>query len=295
MPSTVKVYRHGLSVGFASSKKPQPVQRGQVNGWSLDSSRSNTRFLWSVDQEKLTGVGIACTLTVRHCPPSHAEWKAKREAFIARQRRRGLIRLHWLTEMQWRGVPHLHICAYYDPDRLDIPLEFKGRLSPERFLQLVVPADWLTLTAEWGSGPGGQDAKPITDAEGWLEYLAKHGARGQVHYQRCKETLPDEWRGVTGRMWGKVGGWPTSEPIGLELDMPGFFRLRRLMRSYRVAKARVVSQARKRSRALLAARRCLRCSNPKAAPFRGVSGWVPESVSLAMVAFLAASGAVVQC
>lgn len=283
---TVRVYRHGLSGGVTGSHRRASTIRGECSGWSLASSRSNTRFLWSVRQDELTGVGVAFTLTVRDCPDSHADWRKVREAFVARQRRRGLVRLHWLTEMQARGVPHLHGVAFFDPDSIDC---LPGQLH------LVVQMDWIDLASRFGTNKAGQDGKPVTSVLGWLEYLAKHAARGVGHYQRCRETLPPQWQGRTGRMWGHVGEWPVDEPVGLSIDYAGFYRLRRLHRAYRLAKARALpsatpKQAQRRLRALRASRQCLRCVDAQVARFRGVSGWVPAEVSLRMVALLVSQG-----
>lgn len=208
-----------------------------------------------------------------------------REAFLARQRRRGLIRLHWLTEMQARGVPHLHGCAFFDPAGIDCT---QGQLP------LAVIADWLELASGFYTSLHAQDAKPILSVLGWLEYLSKHAARGARHYQRCRETLPVQWQGRTGRMWGHVGEWPTDDPVALTLDMAGFYRLRRLHRAYKLSTARALPQGRRKARAVRAARRSLQCANPDAAPFRGISGWIPQEVTLAMVGFLAGAGSWVE-
>ena len=68
------------------------------------------RFLYSVLTPELPvsaiGVpllGLSGSLTLRDCPPSHDDWKTLREALFFRLRRKGLYRLHWLTEWQKRG------------------------------------------------------------------------------------------------------------------------------------------------------------------------------------------------
>jgi hypothetical protein len=111
----IQVYRHGMTAGVPPSMPPSPThRRGDVQGWSKNATRSNTRFLYSVDETKLTGHGCAVTLTIRDCPPSAQDWKRLREALFVRLRRMGLVRAHWLTEWQRRGVPHLHGALWFD-------------------------------------------------------------------------------------------------------------------------------------------------------------------------------------
>ena len=86
---------------------------GRVKGWSKTASRNNTKFLRSVYVPDLSGAAVAFTLTIRDCPPTSDDWKILRETFIKRLRRAGMVRLHWLTEWQKRGVPHLHGIAYF--------------------------------------------------------------------------------------------------------------------------------------------------------------------------------------
>lgn len=297
MQSAIKVYRHGLAGGVACSSGPgeQAAKRGECSGWSVRSSKGNTRFLWSVIQDELTGIGVSASLTVKLCPESHADWAKARRSLIKRLERMGLIRLHWITEMQKRGYPHMHVMAYFDPEAC--PREWRD-LAPQYFCKMV-ESHWTAVASQWGSARWGQDSKPIFDPVGWLNYLAKHAARGAGHYQRCQETLPAAWQGVTGRMWGHVGDWPVQEPVGLELDWLGWFALRRMFRSYRVAKARSLPPE-KRGRSLRAARRCLTYHAPidlleggrSLAPgrTRGISGWIPERVTLRMVEHLTKVG-----
>ncbi len=287
--TAIRVYRHGVSGGVTSRGNSEPPKRGECSGWSIASSRSNTRFLWSVRQDELTGLGVSFSLTVRDCPSSHEDWAKARRALVKRMERRGLIRLHWLTEMQRRGVPHLHGMAFFEGARAPAPF---ADCAADYFRKMI-ESDWLAICSKWGARPSGQHTRAVFDVVGWSEYLAKHAARGAGHYQRCQETLPPSWQKLTGRMWGHTGDWPTDEPLGLELDWPGWFRFRRLLRAYRLSKARRLP-AGKRSYAVRGARRCLVCNNPAAARFRGVSGWIPADVSLSLVSYLASVGCEVE-
>lgn len=280
MTATLKVYPNGASAGVVPETIAGGI-RADVSGWSVQSSRSNTRFLYSVRAPELDGYGLALTLTVRECPPDHEAWKAAREALVRWMDRRGLMRLHWITEWQRRGVPHLHAAAWFRD-----PGDSEGRQR----LALLLMAAWLRITAGWWSAQRAQTVKPLGDELGWLMYLSKHAARGAAHYQRAAQGIPEGWQ-RTGRMWGYRGQWPRDEPLALDLDWPAFFRFRRLARSYAIAQARAVGKP----RMLRARRRMLRCPFPKAAPYRGVSQWIPRSVVLDMVAFLSREGAQVTC
>ena len=94
---------------------------------------------------------------------------------------------------------------------------------------------------------------------GWLQYLSKHAARGAAHYQRAQGSIPSGWEGMTGRMWGHLGDFPTHEPLGLELDDCGWFRFRRIVRGWRCAQAR--SERKVSPGRIKSARRMLCCSD----------------------------------
>lgn len=283
MASTLKVYPNGLTAGITPSHSVTPSGlKTDVKGWSLDSSRSNTRFLYSVRSEDLTGYGLALSLTVRECPETHDDWKKCREALVKQLVRLGMTRLHWLTEWQRRGFPHMHAAVWF-PD--------PGSDLERQRLALTILAAWLRITAAYRSLQRSQTVAPITDEIGWLQYLSKHAARGAAHYQRAAAGIPKGWI-KTGRMWGHRGEWPTDEPIALELsDWLSWFRFRRLCRSYRLSQAR--QQGKRLS--VRAARRMLRCTNDKVAAFRGVSGWIPRETVLAFLDYLSREGGEVAC
>lgn len=278
---TIKVYHHGATGGVAPMKNNhERAKRGDVGGWSASSTRSNTRFLYSVEHDKLTGVGFALSLTIRDCPESHEQWHKIRRAFLMRLSRMGLIRCHWLTEWQRRGCPHLHAAVWFEPHP-----KFEPHLQEAYFRFQIVTA-WLELTSElYGSGWYSQDVKEISDSLGWLKYLSKHASRGLGHYQRNPESIPQGWK-KTGRMWGKTGDWPTGEPIEFDLSMEAFWAYRRIVRAYRKSNART-SQNRFR---IVSARTMLKCHNPKQSAVRGVSEWLEESINLQIMHHLLESG-----
>jgi hypothetical protein len=259
------------------------AKRGEVGGWSEGASRRNVRFLYAIEETQLTDAGFAVTLTLRDCPPTAAKWHAMRRAWIRRMERAGMTRLHWVTEWQRRGVPHLHGAIFF----------------PENFSRSSVGAlaveAWLEVAAEFGVGARGQFVHEITGIVGWFQYLSKHAARGVAHYQRSAENIPAGWKSKTGRMWGHVGDWPQRPSIRFSLQDQhgdgGFFAYRRLARSWRVADARAKGD-RYRTRS---ARTMLRCEDRALSRVRGLSEWIPEAVSMGMLANLAARGFDVRC
>lgn len=271
----LKLYRNGGTAGCAPRHKPhESAPRSTVGGWSASSIRRNTTFLYSVDSRLLTGHGYAATLTTRLCPRTSDEWHTIRATLIKWLRRRGLVRLHWVIEWQRRGVPHFHI-AFWLPEPMsgDFLVEFHHY--------------WRKLTDHLESAIGSQHITPIDNATGWFQYVSKHAARGLGHYQRSPENVPPEWQGKTGRMWGKVGKWPTDDEIRLDVTGPSFHRYRRLARRWRVANARAdlraakTPEARRQAlRRITSARTMLSCSDPRLAFVRGVSEWIPLDVNL---------------
>ena len=104
------------------------------------ATRRNTRFLYSVQEDQLDGHGYAVTLTLKSCPPSSKDWHRIRRAWEMRMVRAGMIRLHWVTEWQRRGVPHLH-CAIWFPETT----------PPVQAMDSIVRA-WLLLGEPYGVG-----------------------------------------------------------------------------------------------------------------------------------------------
>lgn len=250
------------------------AKRGDVGGWSNASTRSNTRFLYSVDSDSLSGSGYALSLTIRDCPPTSDDWHRIRVAYFKRLRRLGLIRMHWLTEWQRRGVPHLHGAVWFGP-------EFHGNHLPS-----VLVEHWMFVARAYGAGRRGQHMARIDNAIGWFQYLSKHAVRGLFHYQRSPENVPESWRGKTGRMWGYLGDWQRKEAIEIRIDRAGFFAFRRIVQRWRVASARASGDARR----VRAARRMLQASKREIAEVRGVSEWIGTDEQNHILAWLAGQG-----
>jgi len=200
--------------------RPQP-KRQKCKGWTQNATRRNTDFLMSVESPKLTGHGLALSLTVKDCPDTPIDWQTVRTRFVKRLRRSGMIRLHWLTEWQRRQVPHLHLAVWFDRP-----------IDPR-----TVVRHWLESSKVHQPRAQGQHAAAITGPLGWFEYLAKHAARGVSHYQRSPELIPPGWQGNTGRVWGHVGHWPTAETKTLDVPEPVWHQFRRLSIRYQQGKA----------------------------------------------------------
>lgn len=288
-----------------SSSSHKREKRGKVTGWSSGAARRNVAFLRSVDERHLTGHGIAVTLTIRNCPDSIDAWRKLLNHWIIRQRRRGMLRIHWVMEFQRRGCPHLHCAIWYDDSSGFLDDFGAGAVQ-----------DWLDLAAFCGAGPKGQQWRPIEGAVGWFQYLAKHCGRGKQHYQRQQESLPAAWDS-SPRVWGHCGSWTLVEPAEGQLTTNQWYRLRRLVRSMRVSRARcavpgpgwdwprwiegltrreardlpipprILGKAgtplRVRLRHLVQARAMLKCGNRKLSEVRGISEWITETQQQALL------------
>lgn len=260
----VRVYRNGAVASGGSGENPDPPKRGECRGWTQAACRRNTQWLYSVDVAQLGGEGWAFTLTLRDCPPSPESWHRLRGAFVKRLRRLGVVRVHWVTEWQRRGVPHLHGVAYWD----------SGRAGPVELLRA-----WLQVADSYRPAPWAQHVIPITDALGWLKYCAKHASRGVGHYQRSRACMPPAWQGASGRVWGHIGAWPCVDPAAAELSRVEWYRLRRMVRGWRLADARRAGSRRR----IRSARRMLRCHHQVLSGLRGWSEWIPEPLMLRML------------
>lgn len=287
---TVTVYRHGTTAGMGNPKAEAP-DRGEVQGWTHSSISRNIRWLYSVDESALSGTGYAATLTVKDCPPTGADWAAMRRAFVMRMTRAGMIRMHWVTEWQGRGIPHTH-CALWFPE--GEPPDIIGA--------------WLAVSAEYGSLRQGQHVTAIYDAVGWNKYTSKHAARGLYHYQRNPQNVPDGWKGKSsGRVWGYLGDWATIPALKIELDTGGYHRYRRTVRAWRIAKDRLPGppiairdanglkvaelDGQPSGRAIKAARSMLRCHQRPLSTVKGVSQWMGDTLTHRVLAWLSATGA----
>lgn len=271
----ITVCQNGMSMGFPPRKNDHArVKRGVTQGWTKTATRSNRKFLWSVKCADLGEHGFSFTLTVRNCPPSAADWMRLRRAFQMRMQRSGASRMHWLTEWQRRGVPHMHGCVWLPAD---VP-------------EFVIIHHWIAVASAYGSEYQGQDVKPIAGALGWLKYLAKHADRGVFNYQRAAESMPDGWRGATGRMWGHTGEWPLTAPQKLYVDDAGGYALRRIAQRWRLANARAEPDMAKRASRIRSARRLLQSKDRSICSVRGSAEWLPLAASRQALLHLASSG-----
>jgi hypothetical protein len=202
--------------------------------------------------------------------------------------RLGMIRTHWVTEWQRRGVPHLHAAVWWPADQVQ-------QWGSHNIENEMVNA-WVQMSRKlYGTGFKGQHVQLITGAVGWFQYLSKHAARGVKHYQRSSENVPPAWKLRTGRMWGYRGRWSRREKMRLSLQDQfgdgGWFAYRRLVRGWRVANARGDLA---NPRRVVQAKRMLACREPAMSRVRGISEWVPQDVTLSMLANLASRGYAVQ-
>jgi hypothetical protein len=237
------------------------AKRGEIHGWSIQTTRRLRRWFFGVDGAGLSGHGYALTLTVLDLPPTAPEWTATRKRFLQRLRDAGMIRGQWLTEWQARGVPHLHGCAFF-PEGAQL-----GELLVDH---------WLEAAAMWRPGRRGQHVMDIWGLPGWLQYQSKHSARGVKHYQRA--TVPEAWQTGTGRLWGYVGEWPLRE-TELEVDRTTFFRFRRLIRGWLIGKARREGD---RGRAVWL-RRMLADPDRARSAVRAIGEFIPEAVAVRLL------------
>lgn len=95
---------------------------------------------------------------------------------------------------------------------------------------------WQRAAAPLPCDVRAQHIERIEALSGWQAYVAKHCARGITHYQRLATVLPKGWTS-SGRLWGKGGNWPARSD-NLELDDTSYFRLRRVLRKWLLAKAK---------------------------------------------------------
>lgn len=271
-----------MTTGAGGNVNATPPPRGECKGWSAHALRRNLLFLYSVDETRLDGLeGRAVTLTVKICPKSPDDWRKARRAFEKAMIRSGAKLVHWVIEWQRRGVPHFHMAIFW-PDG-------EALTDPE------IIQHWLRIAAPWRPEPRAQHVTAIFDEVGWNKYTSKHAARGLNHYQRNPANVPIEWRSrSTGRMWGHVGDWPIQEPVKFALGMVGFWKYRRIVRSWRIANARepkrrelLDADGRRThiyvtvtdSRRIRSARGMLRCHDPKRSAVRGCSEWLPATMT----------------
>jgi hypothetical protein len=276
----VTIGPNGLKAGVAGPGNPNPSKRGLITGWSAGAARRNRDFLQSIDLAALTGVGMFYTFTVRDLPATSKEWTRIVGAMLDWLNRHGCVRYHWVVEFQRRGVPHLHLMAYW-PSCYGVTSD----PADQRWMEPWGAVEhWLKLTGHLNSSPYSQRATQCDQRVELLTYMAKHSARTADHYQRSAHALPEGWQSV-GRLWGKGGDWPTRTEKFDTNDI-GWFLFRRLVRGWRKAEAakklakaahwdesgRVAAR-----RAVTSARTCLRCTDGKAhSRVKPLVVWAPE-------------------
>lgn len=275
-------YPSGMTGSITSSHTREPGKKSNSVGWSPTATRNNVKFLRSIYPDSLKNeneIGIAFTFTIRDCPDTAKDWAKLRDTFFKRLRRMGLIRLHWVTEWQRRGVPHLHGMAFFD-------CPAGTYFNTSRFFN-----SWIESAFQYGASLHSQHMQELTDAVGWFQYLSKHSARASDHYQRSMDNIPDGWKGVSvGRVWGYIGDWDVSEPKKVSVSTAFFHRFRRDVRNWRISNSRerIKKYPDKKfgsSRSLISARTMLRCNDIKKSSVRGFSEWIDSDTALNLTEF----------
>lgn len=307
--TTVTILNGAITVAYEPFMRAIPSgARGETQGWSSQVVGRLRHWLSSIDGEHLQGVGYAFTLTLKSLPTEPA-WAAMRKRLMDNLRDRGAIRVHWVTEWQQRGVPHLHGVAYFPDDCPAVRIDSQGkRKTFYRGKWLVARSAtsaawwggnrwedeilWMWLIGckagqRYGAQSVGQHIETIRQIGGWLIYLAKHAGRGVYHYQRSGK--PHGWD-KTGRMWGKGGDWPLVAPLKIYgLDPTGEkpkvkIKMRRLIGAYTVSEARRRLRSAQTPRQVAGAVRLLRAARGarkhpyKREPF-GTFSYVPSDLS----------------
>jgi hypothetical protein len=255
----VTIWPNGLSGGHSPDVSlRRPGKRGQIKGWSRGAARRNLRFLWSIATDLLDDTGWAITLTSGETPETAAEWEHARSVWLQRCRDAGMTRYHWVTEWTARGRPHMH-AAVYGVGRAD---------------KTLFPA-WLDIADAhgWPVSANAQHFERIRGATGWLQYVAKHAARGVVHYQR--DGAPEGWE-TTGRLWGYGGDWPTDEPEEVEMGSAQYVLFRGLVWDWMLS-----DMVQRGVAPEFVAETKARWDNPEHGHAHGVSGWIPGEVAYA--------------
>lgn len=318
----VSARAYGVSGGYGSPN-PRNAKKGGIKkvgtqncGWTEGVARRNERRLQQIDfdgacvqrqrweiacelygrdaagpapkvDSLLDYVPWAVTLTMpaKDMPRVSAkDFHAWLNRSLVHARRVGVAHYYWIVEFTAAGTPHIHMTIWTHPivpdakvvllaaywvdmlDEADIKASLKAqdihRLEPER------------------RGPGD-----------WLMYQAKHASRGVAHYQRAIESMPENWRENSGRMWGHDRGLPLKPELKIVLNNPAWYWMRRRIRAWCLADARRKTDPVKRRRGITAARRMLRCPDPGEVPAargararcRGVGVCVPEWVTIQLL------------
>ena len=227
----------GINAAFAGGN-PSPPKRGTCRGLTQGSARRCKAFLMSIETNKLDGIPINFTLTLRDCPPTSKDWDNLKRTFFKRLGRMGLIRLHHVTEWTRRGLPHLHAMGFFErlydnPYKQGVKwVKAKTPISGNLILET-----WCDVAGGYGAKIEGQHSRREKEISvAWFKYMSKHASRGASHYQRQANQIPEGWQ-KTGRMWGKLGSdWPVYSESH-EIDNWAFHHLRRQVRNMRRSQA----------------------------------------------------------
>jgi len=195
-----------------------PPERTSNTGWSEGVARRHRDALMARGDTDIfdggASVGVAFSLTIRDCPPTAKDWALLVKAFLNRLERSGCLRLHWVTEWQRRGCPHLHgfasIAAVGEPEACRI-----------------VRDCWMGVAVRYGAGMRAHQlagpkrcVRAVHDLRGWQRYLNSHLNRSAKSYQRAGASLPDGWES-TGRVWGFRGSWEVDAGVKLDEEEGG--------------------------------------------------------------------------
>lgn len=292
-----------------STQKPRTTAvapiRTKNRGWTRHVSARNRNFLLSVDPTLLTGVGVSFTLTTGDYLPTPDEWKrARKNLWQWTRDNYDLTRAHDICEWQMRNYPHLHGSMWTGAEaalrfHTQVGSEPDSRSSQYReahaeYLSSLVQPEllikkWLHITRAWGTQRIGQDWKYIEgdDVGFWLQYTAKHAARGVSNAQRSFEHMPQTWKDNSPQLWHKIGDWPT--PPALEIcgiSEADLYSARRIFCRYMsTLPAHMRLRPQDRERVSKFWRDYLR-SDPRAdeehksTRFKGFSAFIPQSVQL---------------
>ena len=294
---TVSIREHGVSAS-RNQTVVNPVtgeimkltafnqpERTATRGWTTNVARRNEQRLQQIDFDGIDGVPAFVTLTMpsgQMGEVSAADFHGWLKRWLQFMKRHGLTHYYWILEFQASGNPHLHVLVWLD-HAWDALEQYKALRS------------WVGILnkSDVGARLQGQIWEPIdvggelvvdgervpAHPERVLMYLAKHAARGVVHYQRQIANMPDDWQFRSGRVWGHDRGLPLREQQDFETDYSTFWTFRRLVRRWRCSEARQIKDAERRRAAIGQARRSLRCGRRDVSPYRGVSAWLPASVA----------------
>ena len=188
----------------------------------LESSGEFSNMLNSIDEQAARErglVGYTLTLTQAKDDMSAEEYSAAIARFEKRIKRMAGFRCCLLhTEFQGRRAAHLHGTIFFNG--------YPGAQAQDEIVR-----HWLEVAAAqgWDAQPIAQEVKRMTNAVEWWQYCEKHGERSAAHRQRSPESMPENWKTNSGRMWRKFGDWSglIVEPVAAVATGAQWTRARR--------------------------------------------------------------------